>query len=149
MAAERAKQVEGEPQPFLVVGAIIRREGEVLIAQRRPDDQTAPLMWEFPGGKVDTERGETPEAALIREMWEEMKMAVSPIRPFGENVHTYDLPDGPRKIHLQCFECRSKSDSYELIHVHDARWAQIASLLPEEFAPADVPIVEKLIGENS
>ena len=52
-----------------VVAAIIEREGRILIGQRRPE-QSHPLKWEFPGGKV--EPGETPERALTRELEEEL-----------------------------------------------------------------------------
>ena len=52
-----------------VVAAVIEREGRVLIGQRKPSGQHA-LKWEFPGGKV--EPAETPEAALIRELGEEL-----------------------------------------------------------------------------
>jgi len=52
-----------------VVAAVIEREGRILIAQRKQTRAHA-LKWEFPGGKVET--GETPEAALIRELREEL-----------------------------------------------------------------------------
>jgi 8-oxo-dGTP diphosphatase len=52
-----------------VVAGVIEREGKVLICQRRVD-QPHPLKWEFPGGKM--ERGESPEAALARELREEL-----------------------------------------------------------------------------
>ena len=52
-----------------VVAAIIQRDGRILIGQRK-DLGHHPLKWEFPGGKV--EPGETPEAALIRELQEEL-----------------------------------------------------------------------------
>jgi 8-oxo-dGTP diphosphatase len=52
-----------------VVAAVIERSGCVLIAQRKPTGQH-PLKWEFPGGKVES--GETPEAALLRELEEEL-----------------------------------------------------------------------------
>ena len=52
-----------------VVAAIIVRDGKVLICQRSRTD-SSPLKWEFPGGKV--EAGETPEAAVVRELGEEL-----------------------------------------------------------------------------
>jgi 8-oxo-dGTP diphosphatase len=52
-----------------VVAAVLKREGRILICQRRPD-QAHPLKWEFPGGKV--EPGETPEQAVVRELSEEL-----------------------------------------------------------------------------
>ena len=57
------------PFPMIVVAAVIERNGKILIGQRRRDDRHA-LKWEFPGGKV--EPGETPRAALVRELSEEL-----------------------------------------------------------------------------
>jgi mutator protein MutT len=57
------------PTVNIVVAAVIERDGRILIAQRRPTGQH-PLKWEFPGGKV--EPGEAPQAALIRELREEL-----------------------------------------------------------------------------
>src|SRR5579859_1912129 len=56
-------------QPTTVVAAVIEREGRILIAQRKRTGQH-PLKWEFPGGKV--EAGEAPEAAVVRELEEEL-----------------------------------------------------------------------------
>ena len=55
-----------------VVAAVIERGGRILICRRRPDG-AHPLKWEFPGGKVDA--GETPEAALARELEEELAIS--------------------------------------------------------------------------
>ena len=70
-----------------VVGAMIERDGRYLITQR-PPKATLPLLWEFPGGRV--EPGETDEEALARELREEMAIAVA----VGERVihveHAYE-----------------------------------------------------------
>lgn len=65
-----------------VVGAVLQDDqGRVLLAQR-PPNKSMPHLWEFPGGKV--EKGESPEAALVREMHEEIGLVVSPshLKPF-------------------------------------------------------------------
>ena len=56
-----------------VVGAMIEKDGRYLITQRAPT-ATLPLLWEFPGGRV--EPGETDEEALARELEEEMDISV-------------------------------------------------------------------------
>src|SRR5207245_4605660 len=62
------------PPRIRVVAAMIEKDGKYLITQRRPT-ATLPLLWEFPGGRV--EEGETDEAALARELVEEMEIEVA------------------------------------------------------------------------
>lgn len=70
-----------------VVAAVIERsDRRLLIGQRRRND-TSPLKWEFPGGKV--EQGETPGAALARELREELGAALRRCAPIGRVVHKY------------------------------------------------------------
>jgi len=66
-----------------VVAAIIERDGRILIC-RRTRHQSHPLKWEFPGGKV--ERGETPDAALARELEEELGIRDAA----GEEIMRYE-----------------------------------------------------------
>jgi mutator protein MutT len=71
----------------VVVAAVIERsDRRLLIGQRRRDD-TSPLKWEFPGGKV--EEGETPEQALARELKEELGVTLKKSAPLGRVVHKY------------------------------------------------------------
>ena len=71
----------------VVVAAVIERsDRRLLIGQRRKSD-TSPLKWEFPGGKI--EPGETPEAALARELKEELGATLRKSVPIGRVVHKY------------------------------------------------------------
>ena len=70
-----------------VVAAVIERsDRRLLIGQRRRGD-SSPLKWEFPGGKM--EKGETPEAALARELKEELGATLRKSVPIGRIVHKY------------------------------------------------------------
>jgi 8-oxo-dGTP diphosphatase len=79
------------PQAVILVVAValVDPEGRVLIAQR-PEGKSMAGLWEFPGGKVET--GERPEDALIRELREELGIAVQEacLAPFTFASHTYD-----------------------------------------------------------
>jgi 8-oxo-dGTP diphosphatase len=77
------------PVVLVTAVALIDPDGRVLIAQRPPGKAMAGL-WEFPGGKVEI--GETPEDALVRELSEELGIAVKPpcLAPFTFASHTYD-----------------------------------------------------------
>ena len=82
-----------------VVAAVIERsDRRLLIAQRRRNDTSA-LKWEFPGGKV--EPGETPEAALARELLEELGITLSKCAPIGRVVHKY--AETPEELEILFF----------------------------------------------
>ena len=95
--------------------------------------------WEFPGGKVES--GETPEECLYRELEEELNI-ISKVGPFfAESCYDY----GTKKIRLLCYLVEYISGTFTL-HDHDEiRWLQAHQLLSLTWAPADLPIVEKLI----
>lgn len=79
-----------------VVAAVIERgDRRLLIGQRRRND-TSPLKWEFPGGKV--EEGETPEDALARELKEELGATMQKCAPLGRVVHKYAETPGQLEI---------------------------------------------------
>ena len=83
-------KVTGPKKLVLVVAAaLIDVDGRVLLAQR-PEGRSMAGLWEFPGGKV--EPGEMPEAALIRELKEELSIEIRPkcLAPFTFASHAYD-----------------------------------------------------------
>lgn len=81
--------MSGKPLLLVAAAALIDADGRVLICQRPEGKQLAGL-WEFPGGKV--EAGETPEACLVRELQEELGIAVSHacLAPFVFASHEYE-----------------------------------------------------------
>ncbi len=118
-----------------VVCGIIYKEGKIFLCRRKPEKSLGGY-WEFPGGKV--EAGEAPEAALQRELHEELAMEVTIDRYFGTS--RYDYPDF--SIELIAYCCTFKRSSFTLTD-HDAyEWVKPGELLDWKLSPADVVLWE-------
>ncbi|MEW4305790.1 (deoxy)nucleoside triphosphate pyrophosphohydrolase [Rossellomorea marisflavi] len=120
-----------------VVGAVIFRDGKILCAQRG-NDKSLPLLWEFPGGKI--EKGETAKQALLREIQEEMKVSIVVNEQIEHTVHEYDFGI----VHLTTFACELINEEPTLTEHAAIKWLTPAELHSLEWAPADVPAIEKL-----
>ena len=117
-----------------VVGAAILRDHTCLVAQRGRE-MSLPLKWEFPGGKV--EDGESPKAALERELDEEFGVRVEVHELVGEGTSTV----GGRSIWLEVYRAEIISGSLTL-HEHEAvRWVGVGEIDGLDWAEADVPVV--------
>jgi 8-oxo-dGTP diphosphatase len=121
-----------------VVGAMIELNGKYLITQR-PPTASLPLLWEFPGGRV--EEGESDEAALARELKEEMDITVE----VGERVihveHAYEKYD----IDFCVYRCKLRSGEIRHIRVHEHKWVRPEDLDDYEFPAADEKTIAKLL----
>jgi 8-oxo-dGTP diphosphatase len=119
--------------------ALVDADGRVLLA-RRPDGKAMAGLWEFPGGKVDP--GETPEAALIRELGEELgiDVAESCLAPFTFASHSY--PD----FHLlmPLYVCRKWSGIPVAREGQLLTWVRPARLADYPMPPADKPLIAML-----
>ncbi|WP_369901274.1 (deoxy)nucleoside triphosphate pyrophosphohydrolase [Bacillus manliponensis] len=120
-----------------VVGAVIVEKGKVLCAQRG-EMKILPLKWEFPGGKI--EKGESPQQALIREIDEEMHCKIKVGDQITHTVHEYDFGI----VHLTTFYCRLVSGNPVLTDHVAIKWLLPAELELLEWAPADIPTIERL-----
>jgi 8-oxo-dGTP diphosphatase len=123
------------PAAIPVVCAVIEREGRVLVAQR-PAHKHLPLKWEFPGGKV--EPGETAEAAIIREIREELGCDLLIARALPRFTHAYAVV-----IEMIPFVCHLAPGSCEpraLEHVA-LQWIRPEELPAIDLAAADLPVV--------
>ena len=129
------------PAPVDVAAAIIRRDGCVLIVQR-PDDAAMGGLWEFPGGKV--EPGETPQAALAREIVEELGVRVAVGPRYHTTEHVY--PDGPH-VRLLFYECALLDPDLRLLWGQAYRWVAPADLPAYAYPAADVEVVARLARE--
>ena len=119
--------------------ALIDADGRVLLAKRPPGRPLAGL-WEFPGGKV--EPGETPEAALIRELEEELGIAASPkcLAPFTFASHAYEA------FHLlmPLYLCRQWDGTVEAREGQEIAWVRPLRLKDYPMPPADEPLIAPL-----
>lgn len=128
------------PPAIPVVCAVIGRGGRFLLAQR-PAHKHLPLKWEFPGGKVDS--GETPEAAIVREIREELGCDIAVTRALPRFTHDY----GAVVIEMIPFVCTLAEGSAEP-HPHEhvaVAWCEPARLRDHDLAPADLPVVAALL----
>ncbi len=124
---------------LVAAAALVDSDGRVLIAQRPPGKQLAGL-WEFPGGKV--EAGETPEAALIRELREELGIEVTPacLAPFVFASHTYETFHLLMPLYLI-----RRWEGVVSAREHAAvKWVRPAGLGDYPMPPADEPLVAYL-----
>lgn len=128
---------------FVVAAALIDGEGRVLV-QQRPPGKPMESLWEFPGGKV--EPGEVPEAALVRELAEELGISVDPAALVPAAFASEGL--GERHLVLLLYTVRTWDGVPEARHASALKWARIAELRDLAMPPADVPLLgllERLI----
>lgn len=119
-----------------VVAALIRDGDKIFATQRGYGEYKD--FWEFPGGKI--EPGETPEAALKREIKEELATEID----VNEYVGTvdYDYPDF--HITLLLYLCSMVSGNLELLEHESAKWLLASELDTVSWLPADLEIIPKL-----
>ena len=113
------------------------KDGKILIAKRKADDRQA-NKWEFPGGTI--EPYESPGECLKREMQEEFGIAVSVGNYLGESIYHYDHGS----IKLLAYLTSIVSGRLEPKDHSEFRWITAEQLSAYDFAPADIPFVEKL-----
>lgn len=123
-----------------VVAAVIERGGSYLITQRK-ESAVLPLLWEFPGGRV--EAGETDVDALQRELRHRIGVEVQVEDKLGEHLHEYDAYD----VHLSLFACALPEGVEPRAEgVKEARWVSSEDLESYPFPPADQSTMSKLLG---
>ena len=116
--------------------ALIDVDGRILLAQR-PDGKSMAGLWEFPGGKI--EAGETPEVALIRELYEELGIETweSCLAPLTFASHSYE------SFHLlmPLFACRKWSGQMQPREGQTLKWVKSKDLRNYPMPPADIPLI--------
>lgn len=135
---------EPRPRKLVVAGLIVGDDRRVLITQRRAD-QSLPLQWEFPGGKV--EPGEAPVAALGRELTEELGVTAIVGRIWDVLFHAYPSFD----LVMLVYACRlaPESPAPRAVEVADLAWVATEALPGAwDILPADRPLVDRLVEEG-
>lgn len=124
--------------PLLLVtaAALVDVDGRVLV-QRRPAGKPMAGLWEFPGGKV--EPGEAPEAALIRELAEELGIDVE--QACLAPAAFASEPLGDRHLLLLLYVCRKWRGTPEARHADALQWVRPVRLHGLEMPPADKPLI--------
>jgi 8-oxo-dGTP diphosphatase len=123
-----------------VVAAVIMEDGKVLIGKRKEGFPMA-HKWEFPGGKM--EPGETPEACLKRELFEELGITAEIGTFFASGVSGQD---SPYAIELLVYRASYRSCCPLALNEHEElRWVSPPDLDAYDFPEADRPVVEKLM----
>jgi 8-oxo-dGTP diphosphatase len=138
-ATEEITNTGGKPLLLVAACALIDADGRVLLA-RRPEGKTMAGLWEFPGGKLAP--GETPEAALIRELKEELGIDVSAacLAPFGFASHEYE------HVHLlmPLYLCRRWKGVPKPRENQALAWVRPQKLADYPMPPADKPLIPLL-----
>lgn len=119
-----------------VVAAIIEHNHKILIARRKPEKKFGGL-WEFPGGKI--EQHEEPEVALARELTEELGINAK----IGKFIGRVTLPEN--KIAMSAYEVKYFSGEITLLDHSECKWVKHNELSNYEYAPADIPLIEKYL----
>jgi len=127
--------------PLLVSAAVVVHEGRILIA-RRKRDVPYPLLWEFPGGKVEPD--EDPKDAILRELKEELDMDAEVDGIYDVVYHRY--PE--RTVLVLSYRCRWLGGELRDLDVTEHCWVLPDELPGYEILPADAPLVARLMQES-
>jgi len=134
------KREAAKPKLLVSAVALVDPDGRVLVA-KRPPGKTLAGLWEFPGGKVEDD--ETPEAALVRELHEELGIEISQrcLTPLTFASHAYE------KFHLimPLYVCRNWAGRVTGREGQDLQWLLPNRLNTLPMPPADIPLVAMLM----
>lgn len=133
------KPTPDRPLLFVVAAALVDRQGRVLL-QQRPVDKALAGLWEFPGGKVEPD--ESPEAALVRELHEELAITVDPAALTALTFASMPLPE--RHLLLLLYVCREWRGTPQPLAASALAWHEPAAMRAVAMPPADLPFIDAL-----
>ena len=128
--------MQKNPTLTVVAVALADESGRILLQQRAPGRSMAGL-WEFPGGKV--EEGELPEAALVREIEEELgiRLEAEALEP----ACFASAPLGERHMILLLYLCRKWDGEPQALDAAALKWLRVEEMVAAEMPPADQPLI--------
>ncbi len=129
---------------LVVAAALFDAEGRVLLA-KRPEGKKMAGLWEFPGGKI--EPGETPEQALIRELFEELGIVTTAENLESMKFVSFSYPS----FHLlmPLYACYKWDGTVRAAERQQLRWVSVADLHSYNAPPADVPLFDYLASRGA
>ncbi len=125
-----------------VVAAIIENEQKEIFCALRSPEMTLPNYWEFPGGKI--EKGETKQEALRREILEELDCVIEVYEHVEDTTYEYEKII----VRLETFMAKIISGTPNLKEHADMKWISRHELKSLNWAPADIPAIDRLVGET-
>ncbi|MEM7436992.1 MAG: (deoxy)nucleoside triphosphate pyrophosphohydrolase [Myxococcota bacterium] len=123
--------------PVVVAAAVVVHEGQVLLTKRL-DEQHLGGMWEFPGGKLESD--ESPEEALVRECREECGIDIEVHEVLDVTFHRYPQ----RSVLILFYRCTWLGGEVQHLQVADHAWVTPNGLGSYDLPPADVRVVERV-----
>jgi 8-oxo-dGTP diphosphatase len=125
-----------------VVGAVSFNDKEEILCALRSPNMSLPNLWEFPGGKI--EEGERPEESLIREIQEELGCKVEVYELIEDVVHEYSNVI----VNLLTYKTKIVEGIPTAKEHAELKWVPLKELRSLEWAPADMPTVDKLLEDK-
>ena len=95
-------------------------------------------MWEFPGGKIEDE--DTPQQALIREIWEELETKIT----VGDLIATVEYDYPAFHLSMNCYWCQVTQGELKLLEAEEARWLTKETLYDVPWLPADITLIAEI-----
>ena len=121
-----------------VVAGIIELDGYVLLCQRHRNSSRFPLKWEFPGGKV--EKDESPKAAIVRELHEELGILIKETEKIDEYNFSYE---NESEFRLHFFRILEFENTPQNLQFESIAWSLNENLLKYDFLEGDLPFVKR------